>query len=424
VGRIDGSVRVLAVRTALPSVELRGGSDPILQARFSRDGQRVLTASLDRTARIWDAQTRQAIRTFAEPDPIVAAEYSADEKAVLTTTGSVVRVWDTQTGQGGQPIQSDTDEPSDFITARLNAAATAVVTASPSRSARMWDARTGRLIREFSDAHGLWYAEFNPAGDRVVTASRDGRAAVWDATSGAPIGQPLLHSAPVFDARFSADGRRVVTASRDGTARVWTLGSGSPPIELRHLAGVDSAQFGGDSDHVVTTSKDWTARIWTLRGGSANAVVLAHESPVDTAQLDGGRNRLLTVSSVSGDVRVWDVATGQALSRTIGVSSAVWFAQFSPDGQRIVAACDDGAARIFATPSGDADDARSWLRELSEAVSGLAVDRSGTIVELDAGERERRLTAFRTETSGAAPAHPDFRQRFLRWFFRDEAGGL
>lgn len=421
VARTDGMIRVLAVRTALPSVDLRG-SGPMLQSRFSKDGQHVLTASLDGTATIWDSRTRQLIRTFQESDPIVAAEFSEDEKVVLTTTGSVVRVWDARSGQRGEAIKGDSDEPSDFIAARLNATATAVVTASP-RSARTWDAKTGRLIRDFSGAQGLWYAEFNPAGDRIVTASREGRAVVWDVNTGAPVDQPLTHAGPVFDARFSSDGRRIVTASRDGTAKVWSLGSGVRPIELTHLAGVDSAQFAGDSEHVITTSKDWTARIWTLSGGTPHALVLTHEAPVDTAQLDAGRGRLLTVSSLSGDVRVWDVATGQALSRTITVSSAVWFAQFSRDGQRIVAACDDGVARVFAVPSGEAEDARSWLRSLAETVSGYTVDGSGTIVDLDEAERDVRLTAFRAETNGPS-SEASFRRRFLRWFFLDDPGGF
>ena len=68
---------------------------------------------------------------------------------------------------------------------------------------------------------GVISAQFSPDGQRVVTASRDKTARLWDATSGKPIGEPMKHEGGVFSAQFSPDGQRVVTASWDKTARLW-----------------------------------------------------------------------------------------------------------------------------------------------------------------------------------------------------------
>ena len=64
-------------------------------------------------------------------------------------------------------------------------------------------------------------ASFSPDGKRVVTASQDKTARVWDAETGKPLGAPMTHEEGVNSASFSPDGKRVVTASSDGTARVW-----------------------------------------------------------------------------------------------------------------------------------------------------------------------------------------------------------
>ena len=58
---------------------------------------------------------------------------------------------------------------------------------------------------------------------RVVTASLDKTARVWDAATGKPLTSPLEHQDKVVSAAFSPDGTRVVTASLDNTARMWDL---------------------------------------------------------------------------------------------------------------------------------------------------------------------------------------------------------
>jgi WD domain, G-beta repeat len=70
----------------------------------------------------------------------------------------------------------------------------------------------------------VYSAAFSPDGKRIVTASSDKTARVWDAESGKPIGEPLRgHEDAVFSAAFSPDGKHIVTTSKDQTARVWGI---------------------------------------------------------------------------------------------------------------------------------------------------------------------------------------------------------
>jgi len=59
-----------------------------------------------------------------------------------------------------------------------------------------------------------------------VTASSDKTARVWDAATGKALSEPMKHDNYVNSAQFSPDGQRVVTASYDKTARVWDAATG------------------------------------------------------------------------------------------------------------------------------------------------------------------------------------------------------
>jgi tetratricopeptide (TPR) repeat protein len=141
-----------------------------------------------------------------------------------------------------------------------------VVTASADKTARVWEADTGKPVgAPLQHRETVTSAAFSPDGRRVVTASEDKTARVWEADTGKPVGAPLQHRETVISAAFSPDGRRVVTASGDNTARVWEADTGKPVgAPLQHQGAVYSAAFSPDGRRVVTASWDETARVWSV----------------------------------------------------------------------------------------------------------------------------------------------------------------
>jgi WD40 repeat protein len=321
--------------------------EAVFSVQFSADGQRVVTASFDKTARVWDAATGKAIgEPMRHEDAVYSAQFSADGQRVVTASlDKTARVWDAATGKAiGEPMRHEDAVRS----AQFSADGQRVVTASLDKTARVWDAATGKAIGEpMRHEDAVYSAQFSADGQRVVTASLDKTAQVWDAATGKAIGEPMRHGDAVLSAQFSADGQRVVTASKDKTARVWDAVTGKAIGEpMRHQDAVRSARFSPDGQRVVTASEDKTARVWDAATGKAIGEPMRHQDAVISAQFSPDDQRVVS-ASFDKTARVWDAATGKAIGEPMRHDGWVYSAQFSADGQRVVTASRDNTARVW-----------------------------------------------------------------------------
>ena len=204
-------------------LRLVGHEGLVSSASFSPDGARVVTASSDGTARLWDATTGQEIIALrGHEDRVLSASFSPDGARI--------------------------------------------VTASPDRTARLWDATTGREIIALR-GHGdrVWSASFSPDGARIVTASDDYTARLWDATTGQEIIALRGHGDSVLSASFSPTGRAWhchgdvtkplsvdVTVARENAA-------GRPRLAFRAQTRIDRLEFGMNSGFPLR----WSRATWT-----------------------------------------------------------------------------------------------------------------------------------------------------------------
>ena len=156
---------------------LLGHTAAVPAASFSPDGSRVVTASKDNTARIWNAATGPTDR---HPEGAhgcgQAASFSPDGTRVVTAS------WTTRRGSG-MPEQANPSPP---------------------------DGAHG------CGRGGLLQPGRQPGGDRV----QDNTARIWNAATGEPIATLTGHTDKVMPLP-SARTERVVTASDDNTARIW-----------------------------------------------------------------------------------------------------------------------------------------------------------------------------------------------------------
>ena len=78
---------------------LEGHSSPVNSVAYSSAGDRIVSASWDKTIRLWDAQTGAQLHTFQDDYVVACAAFSPDGRTIISGyRGGVLRLWDSRTG--------------------------------------------------------------------------------------------------------------------------------------------------------------------------------------------------------------------------------------------------------------------------------------------------------------------------------------
>ncbi|WP_395744330.1 hypothetical protein [Prosthecobacter sp.] len=327
---------------------------PMLGAVFCADGSRFLTRSADKTLRVWDAKSGEAVGVpVVLPGQVQAAELSPDGKRIVTVMGKgyvdAVQLWEVLTGRqiGRLLLQDDRVRSVHFGAegARL------VSVSHGGTSARVWDVATQQpLGAPLAHAGGVHIAEFSRDGSLVVTASADKAVQVWEVATGKPLGKPLLLPLEVEEAHLSPDGAQLLTLTKGMDAQIWDVPTWQPHGEpLGHGLGLRRAAYSPDGASVLAIGDDDEVLLWSAMTGQRLGAPLRHAEMVMSASFSRDGTRVVSKDALSR-LQVWDVASGKRLGVPLRHAGSVETAEFSPDGRQILTACYDGTALLWDVP--------------------------------------------------------------------------
>jgi WD40 repeat protein len=312
-------------------------------ASVSPDETRIATASDDYTARVWDLDTGELHFVLEGHGDWVNRVFWSPAGDLLLTAGmdGTARVWDGFTGEERYVLAG----PGGYY-AEWSPDGTHILTYRETDStATVWDAGAGARLLTLSGHARRVYAfnGWSPDGTRIATTSQDGTAKVWDAATGEEQLTLSGHDGTVFRAEFSPDGSSIATSSFDGTARVWDASSGEHLLTLPGHTSAPRAQWSPSGDRILTVSSGLT-RVWDAVTGEALHLLTMQGDGYAAWSPDGS---LVATGGGTGQIQVWDSATGTKLLDFRGHSSEIGELGWFPSGNRIWTVSGDGSAKVW-----------------------------------------------------------------------------
>jgi RNA polymerase sigma factor (sigma-70 family) len=309
----------------------------------------VVTATWDRTIRVWDATSGKHRLSIAHSGRIRDMALSPDGKKLVTSTllgDNSVSIWDVATGKriyrlcghgrlGGRGAVVFTPDGN------------AVLSWGDDMQLRKWDTRTGKAVSELrirptgievpddEDAdnvieildgkHDIGPASFTQDAKHFVLKA-DGGFFVFDATTGKELRWFSSDADRHYNLTLSPDGKYALASTRD-KARQIKLPDGS-------------VRWVSPTEHYV--------RYWDLAKGELRTPVLIPEEDPGAVAFNPDGQLFAVASSMPGaKIRLFETSTGREVRKIEGFKGTVRSLAFMPDGKRLVSGMSDSSALIW-----------------------------------------------------------------------------
>jgi WD40 repeat protein len=327
---------------------LEGHSGHVRAVAILADGQRAVSASDDKTLKLWNLERGEVLSTFEGHWLAVAAVAITPDgqRAVSASWDRTLKVWDLETGV---PLRTLEGHDSAVLAVAITPDGRRAVSASRDETLRVWDLWSGEVLNTLR-GHGdtVTAVALTPNGQRVVSASADKTVIIWDLDTAMPLGK-LVHEDAVTALAICPDGLRAAAATSACT-KIWDIERFEMLQSFERQPG-EALAIAPDGKHAVSRASGDTLEVWELDSGQVRHTLDGHGSPITAVAITPDGSRAIS-ASWDHTLKIWDLERAQEArldeSHALGVAGLVpW-----PGSERVISV-GIGGPRILDVARGE-----------------------------------------------------------------------
>ncbi|HLW65547.1 MAG TPA: hypothetical protein VKS79_09530 [Gemmataceae bacterium] len=329
----------------------KGHEETVYSVAFSRDGKTLLSASFDKTVKLWDVSSAKELRTFAgqngHQNLVLSVAYAPDGQAFASGgADNTAKIWDIPMRQALKELTL-----TEAVTATaLSPDGRILAAAGKDGAIKLWNAADGKeLFRLTGHVGPVTALSYAANGQFLGSTGTDNTLRFWNPANGQPVAVVGAHAAPALALGLAPNGTVAYTAGADGLVKFWQL----PPVASRPFAAhgdtVTSVALSADGNTLVTGCADKNVRVFNFENGQL-ARTQAAPNPISTVAIFGtGPNTITAAGTSTGQLLLW-ANDGKLVFQAKAHAGAVTGIVVHPQGNQLLTTGADGLLKIWALP--------------------------------------------------------------------------
>ncbi|MEM9923198.1 MAG: hypothetical protein AAF915_05500 [Cyanobacteria bacterium P01_D01_bin.50] len=358
---------------------LEGHKGSIYNVSFSPDGKILATGSLDKTIKLWNAETgKEILQLTGHKGKVYSVIFNPKDKTQLASSSAdgTIRLWNLKTNEYKELL----GHKGKVYNLNFTDDGKILATGSLDKTIKLWNVETGKEILQLTGHKGKVYSvSFNPKDStQLASGSADGTVQLWNTKTGE---SKILSKRDynVLDVNFSADGKKLASGSTDGTVHIWNFETGEDFTTLnKHKFSVNSVSFSPDSTTLASGSFDNTIKLWDVATGKEITAIAGHKDWVNNVSFNPKDDKkLLASGSADGTIKLWELDKVQSITTLTGHDNWVNSIIFNPqDKTQLASASVDGTIKLWNINTGK----KQNIQTLHKRINSVSFSPDGKIL--------------------------------------------